>query len=403
MSDLQKNKPIARNRIPYSCQTIDDTDIKAVTECLKSPFLTQGPITRSFEQETAAWIGVKRAVAVSNGTAALHLVCLALGLDDTGLVWTSPVSFVASANAARYVGAQIDFVDVDPKTGAIDPDILEAKLVTAAANNTLPTLIIAVHLAGHTIAFNRVAKLCATYGVPLVEDAAHAFGAVYEDDSTMKVGAHPLSTAATFSFHPLKSITTGEGGMITTQSETLADKLTDLRSHGITKNAEKMQVMRPEDGDWYYEQHDLGYNYRLCEIQAALGQSQLLRLDAFMDARRKRAARYAEMLKDMPVILPQETQASSWHLYAIRMDKKQSNLTRKALFDILRSQAIEAHVHYIPIHTQPYYRNLGFGAGNFPMAEDYYDTCLSLPIYPNLTDADQDFVVSAIKEAFLNA
>lgn len=398
-----ESKVMPRKRIPYSCQTIDETDIAAVTECMTSPFLTQGPKTALFEKETAQWVGAKRAVAVANGTAALHLACLALGLDNDGLVWTSPISFTASANAARYAGAAIDFVDVDVNTGSIDPDLLAVKLANAKRENALPDILIAVHLAGHTIGFNQVATLCAQYGVKLIEDAAHALGAVYDDDTMMKVGAHPQSACATFSFHPLKSITTGEGGIITTQSDDLADKLALLRSHGITKNPDAMQVKRPEDGDWYYEQYELGFNYRLCEIQAALGRSQLTRLDAFMDARRAVANRYSQLLADLPLTRPIKTDASSWHLYAIRMDPSQSNLTRKALFDHLRVREIEAHVHYIPIHTQPYYRALGFKPDDFPVSQEYYGTCLSLPIYPNLTADDQDFVVASIKDAFLNA
>jgi UDP-4-amino-4,6-dideoxy-N-acetyl-beta-L-altrosamine transaminase len=399
----EKTKTVPRKRIPYSCQTIDDSDIAAVTKCLTSPFLTQGPETAQFEKELAHWVGAKRAVAVSNGTAALHLTCLALGLGLGGLVWTSPISFTASANAARYVGAQVDFVDVDVNTGAIDPALLRQKLAAASVADALPDILIAVHLAGHTLDFNQVARMCADYGVKLIEDAAHALGATYEDDNTLKVGAHPQSAAATFSFHPLKSITTGEGGMITTQSDELADKLALLRSHGITKNPDAMSNKRPDDGDWYYEQHDLGFNYRICEIQATLGRSQLSRLDGFMAARRARANRYYELLAGLPLILPAKTDASSWHLYAVRMDPTQSNLTRKAMFNHLRAREIEAHVHYIPIHTQPYYRELGFAPDDFPVSGEYYGTCLSLPIYPNMTDADQDFVIASIKDAFLNA
>ncbi len=401
MPDETKRSP--SDRIPYSCQTIDDSDIAAVTKCLTSPFLTQGPETAQFEQEFAQWVGAKRAVAVSNGTAALHLTCLALGLDNDGLVWTSPISFTASANAARYAGARVDFVDVDVNTGAIDPAQLEQKLANASSANALPNILIAVHLAGHSFEFNKVAQLCADYGVKLIEDAAHALGAVYEDDASLKIGAHPLSAAATFSFHPLKSITTGEGGMVTTHSEELANKLALLRSHGITKNPDVMRNKHPNDGDWYYEQHDLGFNYRMCDIQAALGRSQLARLNSFMNARRMHANRYNALLADLPLILPAKTDASSWHLYAVRMDPTQSNLTRKALFDHLRALNIEAHVHYIPIHTQPYYRELGFNPGDFPVSQEYYETCLSLPIYPNLTKVDQDFVIDSIKDAFPNA
>ena len=242
------------NRIPYSRQTIDDADIAAVADCLRSDFLTQGPQTRAFEEAAAAYVGCAHAIAVSNGTAALHLVCQGLGLGPGGLLWTSPNSFVASANAGRYLGADVDFVDIDPQTGSIDPAALETKLAKASANGRKPDILIAVHFAGHSFGFDRVAALCAEHGVLLVEDAAHAFGAVYEDDPQRKVGNHPLSAATTFSFHPLKSITTGEGGMIVTRSDALARELGMLRSHGITKDPAMMTHARQDDGDWYYEQ-----------------------------------------------------------------------------------------------------------------------------------------------------
>lgn len=392
-----------RSRIPYSCQTIDADDIAAVTECLQSDFLTQGPQTRAFEEAASAYVGAGHAVAVSNGTAALHLVCIALGLGAGDLLWTSPNSFVASANAGRYLGADVDFVDIDPQTGAIDPDALEAKLNAASAAGRKPAILIAVHFAGHTHGFDRVAALCAEHGVALVEDAAHAFGASYEDRPDQMVGSHPQSAAATFSFHPLKSITTGEGGMITTNSEDLANKLAILRSHGVTKDPALISDARPDDGGWYYEQHELGFNYRISDIQAALGLSQMRKIDTLMAARRDRARRYGELLSDLPLHLPLATDRSSWHLYVVRLDRNQTNATRKAVFDTLRDRGIEAHVHYIPIHTQPYYRALGFSSGDFPQAEAYYDTCLSLPVYPLLTDEEQDFVATATAAALKHA
>ncbi|PHR21839.1 MAG: UDP-4-amino-4,6-dideoxy-N-acetyl-beta-L-altrosamine transaminase [Sphingopyxis sp.] len=392
-----------RSRIPYSCQTIDEDDIAAVAECLRSDFLTQGPRTRAFEEAGAVYVGSKHAVAVANGTAALHLVCMALGLESGGLIWTSPNSFVASANAGRYLGADVDFVDIDPETGSIDPDALETKLNAASAAGRKPDILIAVHFAGHTHGFDRVAAICAEYGVALVEDAAHAFGAVYQDRPDQMVGSHPQSVAATFSFHPLKSITTGEGGMIMTGSEDLAKKLGILRSHGVSKDPALVTDARPDDGDWYYEQHQLGFNYRISDIQAALGLSQMRKIDTLMEARRDRARRYGELLSHLPLHLPQATDRSSWHLYVVRLDRSLTNVTRKAMFDALRGRGIEAHVHYIPIHTQPYYRALGFAPGDFPRAEAYYETCLSLPIYPLLTDEEQDFVVAAIADALGHA
>jgi len=391
------------SRIPYSRQTIDDADIAAVADCLRSDFLTQGPQTRAFEEAAAAYVGCEHAIAVSNGTAALHLVCQGLGLGPGGLLWTSPNSFVASANAGRYLGADVDFVDIDPQTGSIDPDALEAKLAKAGAEGRKPDILIAVHFAGHSFGFDRVAALCAEHGVLLVEDAAHAFGAVYEDDPQCKVGNHPLSAATTFSFHPLKSITTGEGGMIVTRSDMLARELGMLRSHGITKDPALMTHARQDDGDWYYEQHLLGFNYRMCDIQAALGVSQMQKIDALMEARRSRARRYAELLVDLPLSLPLATDCSSWHLYVVRLDPTRTQVSRRALFDRLRGERIEAHVHYIPIHTQPYYRKLGSTSGDFPQSEHYYDYCLSLPIYPLMSDEDQDRVVACLNDALLHA
>lgn len=388
-----------RSRIPYSCQTIGEDDIAAVANCLRSDYLTQGPQTVAFEQAAATYVGAAHAVAVANGTAALHLVCQALGLGPGGLLWTSPNSFVASANAGRFLGADVDFVDIDPATGAIDPEALAAKL----ALGRKPDILIAVHFAGHTHGFDRIAALCAEHGVTLVEDAAHAFGAAYEDRPDRLVGSHPQSAAATFSFHPLKSITTGEGGMIVTGSDALADDVAMLRSHGITKDPALISHARPDDGGWYYEQHALGFNYRMCDIQAALGLSQMTKLGDFTGARRHRAARYGQMLSGLPLHLPADTGRSSWHLYVVRLDRVRTNVTRRALFDVLRGQGIEAHVHYIPIHTQPYYRALGFSLGDFPQAEEYYDGCLSLPIYPSMTDEEQDFVIATMKEALGDA
>jgi UDP-4-amino-4,6-dideoxy-N-acetyl-beta-L-altrosamine transaminase len=383
-----------RSRIPYSCQTIGEDDIAAVAACLRSDYLTQGPETFAFEQAAAGYVGARHALAVANGTAALHLVCEALGLGPGGLLWTSPNSFVASANAGRYLGADVDFVDIDPATGAIDPEALALKLTRGRK----PEILIAVHFAGHTHGFDRVAALCADHGVILVEDAAHAFGAEYEDRPGCKVGNHPQSAAATFSFHPLKSITTGEGGMVVTGSDALAASLAMLRSHGITKDPARLTHARPDDGGWYYEQHVLGFNYRMCDIQAALGRSQLTKLPDLMAARQARASRYGTLLAELPLHLPLPTDHSSWHLYVVRLDRMRTNVTRRALFDALRARSVEAHVHYIPIHTQPYYRELGFSPGDFPLAEEYYDGCISLPIYPSMTDEEQDFVVAAVKE-----
>ncbi len=380
-------------RIPYSCQNIDDTDIAAVVEAMRSPFLTQGPRVSDFEAAAAKKVGAAHGVAVSNGTAALHILYAALGIAPGKLVWTSPNSFVASSNAALYLGADVDFVDIDPATGAIDPAALERKLDECAA----PDLLSAVHFAGHTAGFERIAQICEAHGIVLVEDAAHAFGATYEDRPDTMVGAHPQSAAATFSFHPLKSITTGEGGLITTDIDSLAADLAMLRSHGTTKHEGCYTAAREDDGGWYYEQHMLGFNYRLCDLQAALGLSQIKRLDAFMEGRRSVARRYHKKLADAPLLLPSESDASAWHLFVVRLDRTKTNVTRRRMFDALRAESVEAHVHYIPIHTQPYYRKLGFTDGDFPMAEEYYDTCLSLPIFPDMSDAQQERVVDLVR------
>lgn len=379
------------NRIPYSCQTIDDSDVAAVVAAMGADFLTQGPSTRAFEDAAAKWTGARHAIAVANGTAALHIGLQALDVGPDSLVWTSPISFVASANAARFLGADVGFVDVDPKSGLIDPNTLEEQLAKAQAQDRLPDALVAVHLAGHTTGFDKIANLCDKYGVTLIEDAAHAFGAAYEDHPEIKVGAHPQSALATFSFHPLKSITTGEGGMIVTNSHETAKRLAELRSHGITKDPARLSVARPDDGAWYYEQHTLGFNYRICDIQAALGVSQMARLDDFMAARRDRARRYEELLKDLPLERPKPSETSSWHLYAVRL---KDTATRRALYDGLNARGIETQVHYIPIPSQPFYRYLGHSPG--PGADRYYDTCLSLPIYPRMSDADQDRVRDAI-------
>ncbi len=391
------------NRIPYSRQIVDEGDIRAVVDCLRSDFLTQGPRVTAFELETAACLGVGHGVAVANGTAALHLVCKALELGPGGLLWTSPNSFVSSANAGRYVGADVDFVDIDLQHGSIDPEMLARKLDNASRLGRLPDILIAVHFAGHTIGFDRTATLCAEYGVTLVEDGAHAFGASYEEAPGVRVGAHSVSAATIFSFHPLKSITTGEGGLVVTRSAELAKKIAKLRTHGITKKPELFLNADEKYGGWYYEQQELGFNYRICDIQAALGLSQLGKLETFLAARRARARRYAELLGDLPLVLPPLSNASSWHLFVVRVNRCRPEVSRKQVYDALREKGIETQVHYIPIHTQPYYRDLGFAQGDFEQAENHYANCLSLPIYPTMSDAEQDRVVDALKAVFGNA
>jgi UDP-4-amino-4,6-dideoxy-N-acetyl-beta-L-altrosamine transaminase len=381
--------------IPYSCQEVSDDDIAAVTAILRSEFLTQGSAVPAFESSFAQRHGAAHAVAVSNATAGLHIACLALGVGPGSRVWTSPNSFLASANCALYCGATIDFVDIDPRTRNMSVLALTAKLEYAAAKGTLPRLLIPVDFAGLPCDLREMRALADRYGFRILEDASHATGASYLGEP---VGS-AYADATVFSFHAVKIVTTAEGGMVTTQDPLLAGRLRLLRSHGMTREAADLQ--EPADGPWVYEQHLLGFNYRLTDLQAALGSSQLRRLDSMHARRIALADRYDALLANLPLQLPARLpdRASAWHLYAIEIDEARSTQPRAAVFQALRDARIGANVHYIPIHTQPFYRRLGFKPGDFPASERYYEHALSIPLFPSMTDAQQDVVVRTLEQA----
>lgn len=383
--------------IPYGRQQIDANDIAAVVETLQSDFLTQGPKVPAFEDAVARRCNVNFAVAMNSATSALHLACLALGVGPGDLVWTSPISFVASANCARYCGAEVDFVDVNVTTGLLDIQALQQKLQLAAANNRLPKVLIPVHLAGHSCDMQQIAALCQPYGIQIIEDASHAIGALYQD---RPVGSCQYSDICVFSFHPVKIITSAEGGMALCNDVQLAEKLRALRSHGITRN--EAEMTEPSHGPWYYQQTELGYNYRMTDLQAALGLSQLDRLAQFVHQRIAATELYQTLLKDLPVELPAPARdgVSAWHLYIIRLQQPQ---LRRQVFEQLRAAGIGVNVHYIPIHTQPYYQQLGFQWGQYPQAEQYYSQIISLPLFAGITTAQQQQVVTALRQALESA
>ena len=380
--------------IPYGRQDIDASDIAAVVEVLQSDWLTQGPLIERFEQAIAQRCGAAYGVAVCNATAALHLACLAAGLGSGDWLWTSPISFVASANCGRYCGASVDFVDIDPHTWAIDAAALALKLEDAARQGRLPKVVVAVAFAGQSADMRSLAGLARQYGFTLIEDAAHAVGARYAGNA---VGCGEFADITVFSFHPVKIITTGEGGMVLTNRGDLDQRLRLLRSHGITRDAG--QMTEDSHGAWYYQQLELGFNYRITDIQAALGLSQLARLDDFLDRRRALAARYQTLLANLPVSLqaPQPDAESAWHLFVVRLQVDRIRRSHREVFDGMRAAGVGVNLHYIPIHLQPYYRELGFKPGDFPQAEGYYAGALSLPMYPGLSEAQQDHVVDSLR------
>jgi UDP-4-amino-4,6-dideoxy-N-acetyl-beta-L-altrosamine transaminase len=378
--------------IPYSRQHITDDDIAAVTAVLRSEFLTQGPAVPAFEQAFAARHRVKHAVAVGNATAGLHLACLALGVGPGSRVWTSPNSFLASANCALYCGATVDFVDIDPATRNLSVSALTARLEAAQRSGTLPQVLIPVDFAGLPADLREMRALADRYGFRILQDASHATGARY-------LGAPAGSAwadATVFSFHAVKIVTTAEGGMVTTQNDTIARELQLLRSHGMTRDPALMDG--EPDGPWYYEQQRLGHNCRMTDMQAALGLSQLKRLDAMHARRAALAERYDGLLAGLPLKRPARMadRVSSWHLYAIELD---TDIDRRRIFEALRAADIGVNVHYIPIHTQPFYRRLGFRRGDFPAAEAYYAQAISLPLFPEMTPAEQDRVVAVLAAA----
>lgn len=379
--------------IPYGRQDLNQEDIQAVLEVLGSDWLTQGPMAPRFEAAVAGYCGAGHAVAVNSGTSALHLACRALGLGPGDWLWTSPISFVASANCARYCGAQVDFVDIDPRTWNISLSALDAKLAAAESQGRLPDVLVPVHFAGQSCDLEAMGRLAARYQFAIIEDACHALGSRYRDH---RVGACTYSDLTVFSFHPVKTITTGEGGMVLTNDPDLAERVALLRSHGITRDAARMHG--DSEGPWYYQQIDLGYNFRLTELQAALGLSQMQRLDEFVRRRRALVRRYHELLRNLPLRLSWEHPDSSaaWHLFVIRLQLDRIGYSRRQVFEALREAGIGVNVHYIPIHRQPYYEALGFRAGDFPEAESYYAEAITLPLHVRLTEAEQDRVVEVL-------
>ena len=377
--------------IPYGRQDISQADIDAVVEVLRSDWLTQGPTIERFERAVAEYCGAKHAVAVTSATAGLHVGCLSMGLGAGDWLWTSPNTFVASANCGLYCGAQVDFVDIDPKTYNMSVDLLEAKLIDAEKEGKLPKVVVPVHFAGQSCEMQRIGELASRYGFHVLEDASHAIGARYKDRA---VGNCQYSDLAVFSFHPVKIVTTGEGGVVVTNNAELYEKLTRLRTHGITRKPDLMT--EPSHGLWYYQQLELGFNYRMTDIQAGLGLSQMQRLDEFVERRRSLAARYDALLSDLPLSLPAQhaDTRSSWHLYVVRL--QQARPAHRKVFEALRAARIGVNLHYIPVHLQPFYRNLGFNEGDYPSAEQYYREAISLPLYPGLSEADRDRVVSVL-------
>jgi UDP-4-amino-4,6-dideoxy-N-acetyl-beta-L-altrosamine transaminase len=386
------------SHIPYGRQDINAADIQSVIEVLQSDWLTQGSAVNRFEQSVADYCGVKYAIAVSSATAALHIACLAIDLGKQDYLWTSPNTFVASANCGLYCGANVDFVDIDPRTYNLSVDQLEQKLYGASQLGCLPKVLVPVHFAGQSCEMDKIAILSQQYGFKVIEDASHAIGGKYQGKA---IGCCEFSDLAVFSFHPVKIITTGEGGMVLTNREDLYEKLIRLRSHGITRDPDLMQG--ESHGAWYYQQLELGFNYRMTDIQAALGVSQMQRLDEFVTRRRFLAQRYEDLLQDLPFTLPwqhPETN-SSWHLYVIRLDLGKINKTHRQLFERLRQAGIGVNLHYIPVHTQPYYQNLGFKQGDFLEAEKYYQEAISMPMYYGLTEREQEQVITSLREALV--
>lgn len=380
--------------IPYGKQDISQADIDAVLEVLNSDFLTQGPQVPSFEKKVCDHVGAKHALAVNSATSALHIACLALGLGKGDYLWTSPITFVASANCGLYCGAQVDFVDIDPQSYNLCPKALETKLQKAEQKNRLPKVVVAVHLCGQPCDMEAIYSLSQRFGFRIVEDASHAIGGKYKGEF---IGSGRYSDITVFSFHPVKIITTAEGGMVVTNSGKLAKKMALLRSHGITREPE--QMTHEADGPWYYQQIELGFNYRMTELQAALGVSQLERLDDYVARRNALAERYDTLLADLPIIAPWQhpDSYSGRHLYVIRLKLTVINISHRQAFEALREQGIGVNLHYIPVNTQPYYEAMGYTKEDFPEAMAYYHEAVSLPIFQGLTEQQQDEVVHVLK------
>jgi len=383
--------------IPYGRQDINQPDIDAVVEVLHSDFLTQGPVVPEFEKAVASYCGSQQAVAVNSATSALHIACIVLGVGKGDIVWTSPITFVASANCALYCGAQVDFVDIDSETYNLSVDCLTEKLEQAEKTGKLPKVVIPVHLCGQSCDMAAIYRLSKKYGYKIIEDASHAIGGCYKNEP---IGNCRYCDITVFSFHPVKIITTGEGGMALTNDTQLAKRMRLLRSHGITTEVADM-LPRPEEELWNYQQIELGFNYRMTDIQAALGLSQMRRLDEFVMKRHSIAKQYDRVLLDLPVITPcqHSDSYSSYHLYVIRLKLDKINKTHRQIFDLLREAGILVNLHYIPVYLQPYYEQIGFRAGHCQKAEKYYLEAISIPIYPGLTEDQQNYVVAEIQQA----
>ena len=382
--------------IPYGRQEITEADIDAVVTVLRSDFLTQGPMVPRFEQSVAEYVGARHALAVNSATSALHIACLALGLGEGDWLWTTPITFVASANCGLYCGAQIDFVDIDPSTYNLCPIRLAEKLKAAEQQGCLPKVLVVVHLCGQPCDMASIHALAQEYGFRIIEDASHAIGGKYRGEY---IGSGRYSDITVFSFHPVKIITTAEGGMALTNDGELAKRMGLLRSHGITRDP---QLMTHEpDGPWYYQQVDLGFNYRMTELQAALGISQLQRLDQFVARRHELAQHYDELLRELPVSTPWQhpDSYSGLHLYVIRLQLQNIGKSRRQVFEALREAGVGVNLHYIPVHTQPFYQKMGFKVGAYPQAEQYYAEAISLPMYHTLANEQQTEVVSSLRRA----
>lgn len=382
--------------IPYGRQDISEADIQVVVDVLRSDFLTQGPAVPAFERAVSSYCGAHHAVAVNSATSALHIACLALGVGPGDLVWTSPITFVASANCARYCGADVDFVDIDPRTYNMSVAHLAEKLARSEVVGRLPKVVIPVHLCGQPCDMAGIHALSRRYGFKIIEDASHAIGGKYRGEP---IGNGCYSDITVFSFHPVKIITTGEGGMALTNDSELAKRMVKLRSHGITRDAAEMT--HAPDGLWYYQQLELGFNYRMTDFQAALGLSQLQRLDQLVAKRHALAGRYGKLLKDLPVTTPWQhaDSYSALHLYVIRLQLDGMKGSHREVFEFMRTAGIGVNLHYIPVYRQPYYARFGFKSSDYPQAENYYAEAISLPMYSGLTEAQQDLVVAALRAA----
>lgn len=382
--------------IPYGRQDITVEDIDAVVETLTSDFLTQGPAVPKFESLVLEKTGAKYGVGVNSATSALHLACMALDLSSDDWLWTSPVTFVASANCGLYCGAKIDFIDIDPDTYNVCPKALEDKLVKAKTDGCLPKILVAVHLCGQSCDMIALSKLAKKYGFKIIEDASHAIGGSYFDKP---IGSCIYSDITVFSFHPVKIITTGEGGMCVTNSPFLAESMVLNRSHGITRDPQRMS--KEPDGPWYYEQIGLGLNYRMTDLQAALGCSQIKRLDAYVESRHKINSLYSQALSTLPIKLPYQDPNcySAFHLYVIRLNLSEINSSHRQVFESLREAGIGVNLHYIPVYRQPFYQKMGYIPSNFPNSESYYQEAISLPMYPALTLREINYIHDSLENA----